>query len=115
MPLVLQFLEGFEMLSLLRGHLAGQLHVHRGVQVAFLIRLAERRHSVSLEAEHLAVLRRLRDAKAERSALKRWNVGLATENRRRQRHCNADMQVLPLASETRMRTEPDSKVQITGL
>ena len=46
----------------------GQLHVDRRIEIPGLGVLADRRHAVALQAEHLAVLRRRRDLQAQRLA-----------------------------------------------
>ena len=77
--------------------------------------LADGRHAVALQPEHLAVLRRRRNLQPQRLAAERRHLGLAAEHRGRQRDRHARVEVAALALELRMRREPDAQVQIAGL
>src|SRR5436190_7066020 len=56
-----QFLQRFEMFSLLGRQVSWQLNVDRRIKIAELVRLTDRRHAVALQPEHLAALRRRRN------------------------------------------------------
>ena len=80
-----QFRQRLVVLPLLLRQRAGKLDVHRRVQIPAFVRLADGRHAVSLEAEHLAALRGFRNLEPHRSGDRR-DLRLAAEHRRRDRH-----------------------------
>ncbi len=101
------------MLALLLAQRPRQLHVDDGVEVAALVGLADDRHAVSLQPEHLAALRRLRNLQADRAGDRR-HVRLAAEDGGRHRHADARAQIVAVALEHRMRPQPHAKIEIAG-
>ena len=73
------------MFPLFRSQLLGQLDVDGRVQITTLLRLAHRRHSVTLQPEHLRLLRGGRNPEAERLSGECRDVDFTPEDGRRQR------------------------------
>ena len=74
------------MLALRRRQLLRQLHVHRCVEIAHLVRLPGGRHTMTLQPKHLPVLGRGRDTQPQLLPAERLDVCLAAEYGGRQRH-----------------------------
>ena len=106
------FRQRLPLLALILRQRAGELDLHRRVQIATVLGLADGGHAVSLQAEHLAALRGLRDLEAG-AAGDRRHVGLAAEHRRRDRHGDLGVQVAPFPLEDRMRLETHAQVQVS--
>lgn len=75
----LQFVERLVVLPFLGCEVRGQLHFDARVEISPVVWLADGRHAVALEPEHLAVLRQRRDSQPRRLAGERLNVRLTTE------------------------------------
>src|SRR5262245_19509396 len=72
-----------EMLALLLRQRARQFDLDYRVEVAELAGLADDRHSVTLQPEHLSVLRRRGNPQSERFPRERGHLDFAAEDRRR--------------------------------
>ena len=94
-----ELLQRLEVCALFRRERPRQLHIDRRVQIAVIVRLANRRHAVPLQPEHLAVLRRRGNLQSHDLAAERPDLGLAAEHRRRERHGHLRVEIAPLALE----------------
>src|SRR5688572_10531672 len=95
--------------------MCGQLHLDAGVEIALLVGFAHGRHAITLQPEHLSVLRHRRDAKPGRFAGERLYIRLAAEHRRGHRDRHAHVEVTILQLEGRMRLETYSEVEMSRL
>src|SRR5437773_2205461 len=101
------------MCSLLRRQVPRQLDVYCRIQIAVLAALPDRRHAVTLQPEHLSILRRRWNLEPERLAAERLDVHLAAEHRRRQRNRHTRVEVSAFPLELRMRGHADPQIEIT--
>src|SRR4051812_46851024 len=97
--------------ALLLGQRAGELDLHRRVQIAAIVRLSNRRHAMALQPEHLAALRGLRYFEPDGPGDGR-HLRLAAKHRGRDRHSHVGVQVHPLAFEDRVRPNTNPQIQI---
>src|SRR4051812_42576380 len=97
--------------ALLLGQRAGELDLHRRVQIAAIVRLANRGHAMALQSEHLAALRGLRNLEPDGPG-NGWHLGLAAKHGGRDRHSHVGVQVHPLAFEDRVRPNTNPQIQI---
>src|SRR5438445_300647 len=73
--------ERLEKLSLLLGQRARQHHVGSGIQITGLIRLADLRHSLTLQPEHLSLLCCRRDLQSQRATRERRDFCVSAKDR----------------------------------
>src|SRR5687767_1954486 len=101
------------MLTLLACQRSGKLHVDSCVEIPALLGPADDGHAMPFEPEYLAWLRSLRDLQANRSGHGR-HLRFAAENRGRQRNGHFGVEIVALALEHRMRTDPHAQIKIAG-
>src|SRR5215470_376291 len=94
--------------------LTRKLHIGGRKQIAVLCGLADDRHAVAFEPEHLSVLRRRRNLQPQGFSGDRLHVHLAAKDRCRQRNLHPYVEILTLALEVGMRRDADAQVQIAG-
>src|SRR6478735_804281 len=107
--------ERFPVLAFAFRHSRRQLRLDARVEIALVLALADRRHAVALEPEHLSVLRQRRDAEPSRLAGERLHLRLAPENRGCHTHRHFDVQVTALAFEHGVWRQPHAQVQVARL
>ena len=108
-----QLRQRFVMLALFLRQRARELDLHRGVQVAAVVRFPDGRHAVPFQPEHLPALGRLRDLEPDRAGDRR-DLRLAAEHGGRDRHRDFRVQIGALALEDRVRLDADPEIQIAG-
>jgi hypothetical protein len=95
------------------GDLFGQSRVNLGVQVTSSW-LAQVRYALAAESEDPPVLRPGRNRQCQSSAIRRWNVRLATQDERRQRCDHLGVQIVAASLEAGVRPDSYHQVQIPG-
>ena len=106
-----QLLQRLVMLPLFLGQRPRQLHFDGGIEIAAVVRLADVRHAMALEAEDLAVLRALWNLQPD-AAGDRRHLGFAAEDGGRDRHRNLRLQVAAVPFEHRVRFHLHAQVQV---
>src|ERR1041385_2927287 len=102
------------MRALFRGQLRRELNFDARVDVAFLLAvLADCRHAISLQSEHLPVLRQRRDLQADRFAGERRHFDFAAEHRGGHWQRRLDVEIASLALEELMRGQPYAQIQVS--
>src|SRR5262245_27058502 len=92
-----------------------QLHADGGVEIAGLVGMIHRRHAMTLQPEHLAVLGAARNLQAQRLSTYCFDLGLAAEHRDSERHGDPRVEILAFHLELRMRRETNPEIEITRL
>src|SRR5262245_56624323 len=103
------------MTPLLRCEIPRNLNVDRGVEIAGLIGMLHGWHAVALQSKDLTVMRARRDLQPQRLARKRLDLSFAAQDRGRQGHRDARIEVFPSQLEPGMWREVHAQVKVARL
>src|SRR3990172_5688535 len=92
-----------------------QLHVRSGVQVALFGRPTRGWQAVTLQAEHLPLLRCWRNLQPQRLADERRDLDLTAEDGRRQGYVHARVEIPAFPIEARVSGQPNPQIQVAAL